>query len=94
MQNMKDTVTSSAQGISNVAATSIKPELGSYTPSNSSTTNNTSNNVSNYNPQFTLNLYGASATDSNKRKIKKWVKESINEAFESMGRIDPELSEV
>ena len=94
MQNMKDTVAASAQNISFTAANSIKPELSAYTPSNSAMTTNTSTSNNTYSPHFTLNLNGASATDSNKRKIQKWVKESIQEAFESMGRIDPELCEV
>ena len=94
MQNMKDTVAVSAQGVSDVASGNITPDLGNYTPSNSTTTTNTSNSVYNFNPQFTLNMNGASATDSNKRKVQKWVKESIQETFASMGRIEPELSEV
>ena len=64
-----------------------------YTPENSTTTNNTVQNNT-YSPQFTLNMNGASATDSNKRAVKKWVKECMTEVIESMGRTDPELIEV
>ena len=31
-----------------------------------------------------MNLYGASATDDNKRKFKKWFKESIEEMFDNL----------
>ena len=93
---MKLKVTQAAQGISTAASTAIKPEMNTYTP-NSSTVNNSNSNsnvTNNFNPQFTLNMNGASATESNKYKVKKWVKESIQEMFESMDRTNPELSEV
>lgn len=71
----------------------IAPAVNKYTPSGTSTTNNRSV-VNHYSPQFTLNMNGASATEANKRKVKKWVKESMQEVFESMGRTNPELCEV
>ncbi len=94
MQNMKTNVTKSAQGLSTTAATAIKPSVQNYTPSSSSISNTSSNQTNNFNPQFTLNMNGASATETNKRKIKQWVKESIQETFESMERINPNLCEV
>lgn len=73
----------------------IAPAVNAYTPSGSgtSTTNNRSV-VNHYSPQFTLNMNGASATEANKRKVKAWVKQSMQEVFESMGRTNPELCEV
>ena len=75
----------------------VGSELGipEYSPDNSVTnTRSTSNEYNTYSPSFTLNMNGASATDSNKRKVKKWIRESIKETFESMGRTNPELIEV
>lgn len=75
----------------------IAPAVNKYTPSGSSVSTTNNNNrsvVNNYSPQFTLNMNGASATEANKRKVKKWVKESMQEMFESMGRTNPELCEV
>lgn len=74
----------------------IAPAVNKYTPSGSSTTttNNNRSVVNHYSPQFTLNMNGASATEANKHKVKQWVKESMQEMFESMGRTNPELCEV
>lgn len=74
----------------------IAPAVNKYTPNGSSvsTTNNNRSVVNHYSPQFNLTMNGASATEANKRKVKKWVKESMQEMFESMGRTNPELCEV
>ena len=95
MQKMKDKVTTVAQGLSTNVSTAIQPSVNAYTP-NDSAVSNTSNRTTtnNFNPQFTLNMNGASATEANKHKVKQWVKESIKETFESMGRVNPELCEV
>lgn len=50
--------------------------------------------VSTYSPSFNLTLNGASASDSNERKVKRWVREAIREAMDGMGRTNPELREV
>ena len=64
-----------------------------YTPESTSTTNNrTSYNT--FSPSFTLNMNGASANDSNKRKVQRWVQEAIEETFNSMSRTNPSLIEV
>lgn len=91
MKNMTGEVEKAAVGLS----APVEPAFNSYTPSSSSVSNTSTSNVTNnFNPQFTLNMNGASATESNKYKVKQWVKESITEVFESMGRTDPELCEV
>lgn len=63
-----------------------------YSPESTTTTNNrTSYNT--FSPSFTLNMNGASATDTNKRKVKRWVQEAIKETFDGMGRTNPQLLE-
>ena len=47
---------------------------------NSRTTNNS------YAPQFILNMNGASATPANQRKVRKWVRDAMNESFSDLGR--------
>ncbi len=41
--------------------------------------------MSTYSPSFNLTLNGASASDSNERKVKRWVREAIREAMDGMG---------
>lgn len=95
MQDLKGKVGKTAEGLSSTIATKIQPSVQSYTPSGSSVSNTRNSNVTNnFNPQFTLNMNGASATESNKHKVKQWVRESIEEVFESMSRTNPELCEV
>ena len=95
MDRLKRKVTQSAEGLSTQISTNIEPSVNRYTPSGSSVSNTSNRNVTNhFSPSFTLNMNGASATDSNKRKVKQWVKESIQETFESMGRTNPDLCEV
>ena len=64
-----------------------------YSPESSTTTNNRTTNTT-YSPSFVLNMNGASATDSNKRKVKRWIQEAITETFDTMGRANPQLIEV
>ena len=92
IKGMTGEVEKAAVGIS----APVAPAVNKYTPTGSgaSTTNNSRSVVNNYSPQFTLNMNGASATEANKHKVKKWVKESMQEMFESMGRTNPELCEV
>lgn len=72
------------------------PIRSQYTPESSSITNNrtSSSQVNTYNPVFNMTLNGASASDSNERKVKRWVREAIREAMEGMGRTNPRLREV
>jgi phage-related protein len=95
MQDLKSKVGKAAEGLSTTISTNVQPSMQSYTPSSSSVSNTSNSNVTNhFSPQFTLNMNGASATESNKHKVKQWIKESIAETFESMGRTNPELCEV
>jgi len=95
LQKMKDKVTQAAQGLSTNISTAIKPEVSPYTPSSSSVSNTTNSKITNtYSPHFTLNMNGASATEANKHKVKRWIKECLQELFEDMGSTNPELCEV
>lgn len=65
-----------------------------YYTSDNNTYNNTSSNVTNhYDANFTLNMQGGD-NQVTERKVKKWMKESIQEYFKSMGRVNPRVSEV
>lgn len=91
LQNMQSRVSQASEDFAVISARNMQP-TPHYAPSASavsSVTNSNSSNTTTYAPQFILNLNGASASDTNKRKIQRWVKESINEAFESMGRTNP-----
>lgn len=91
LQKMKERVVQASEDLAVNSRVSIQQPKATYTPGTPSVSNVSTNNQNNtYNPQFILNLNGASATDSNKRKIQRWVKESINEAFDSMGRRNPQ----
>lgn len=51
-------------------------------------------NTTTYAPQFVLNMNGASATNENKRKVKQWVKESLNEVFNNLASDNSPIMEV
>lgn len=86
LNSLKPKVQRSAQEVSGTIHTSTSPLRGSVSNSTSSMTTKSQNTSSTYAPQFTVNLNGASASDSNKRKVQRWVKESIRESYESMSR--------
>lgn len=96
MEGMSGRVETAARNVGDVTAKNIAPYKSRYSPETSQSVNNTSssNQVNNWNPSFNLTLNGASASDSNERKVKRWVKESIKESVESMGRTNPRLQEV
>ena len=91
LENMQSRVSQASEDFAVISARNMQP-TPHYAPNASAVSNVANSNSSNtttYAPQFVLNLNGASASDANKRKIQRWVKESINEAFESMGRTNP-----
>ncbi len=69
---------------------------GQYTPETDSQvmTRQSSTEINHFNPTFSLTLNGASASDSNERKVKRWVKESINEWMAGIERSQPVPREV
>lgn len=89
-------VMESARGMGNTVARGMVPFQSRYTPeSGSNVTNNRSVNQTNhYNPVFNLTLNGASASDSNERKVKRWVKESMKECIDGIARSQPRPQEV
>lgn len=95
MESVGGKVKSTAQTVGDVAARNIAPYKSRYSPETSQPADNSSSSqVNNWNPVFNLTLNGASASDSNERKVKRWVKESLKEAVEGMGRTNPRLQEV
>lgn len=95
MEGVGGKVKSTARTVGDVAARNIAPYKSRYSPETSqSADNSSSSQVNNWNPVFNLTLNGASASDSNERKVKRWVKEALKESYESMGRTNPRLQEV
>ena len=83
LESLRPQVAESAKSVSNTMQTATDPVRGVSTSTVTSRSQSMSNN---YSPSFVLNLNGASASDSNKRKVQRWVKESIKESYESMSR--------
>lgn len=95
LKNMAGKVIGTAGEIADKTAWSLSPVHSRYSPDSSvSAGSQTSSEVNNYSPVFNLTLNGASATDSNERKVKRWVREAMKEAMEGMGRTNPRLQEV
>ncbi len=66
-----------------------------YTPENSTVGSSQVSNVENtYAPQFVLNVNGTNDDRNMERKVKRWIKESMDEVFNSMARKNPRLREV
>lgn len=95
MENLTGKITRTAQGIADRTARNMSPIRSRYSPESAPVTNSqSSSQVNTYNPVFNLTLNGASATDSNERKVKRWAREVIKEAMDGMGRTNPRLREV
>lgn len=95
MRNMAGRIEKTAQGIADKTARGMSPVRSRYSPDSLvSTVSQAPSEVNNYSPVFNLTLNGASATDSNERKVKRWVREAMKEAMEGMGRTNPRLQEV
>lgn len=71
----------------------VQDNTGGYSPKASSGGRIVQKNTT-YAPQFTLNLNGASATDSNKRTVKRWIKESFEELLSNLETDNEPLVEV
>ena len=67
-----------------------------YSPDSDIGTYNTSNIVENntYSPQFTVNISGSNDDRTMARKVKTWIKESLQETFDSIDRKNPRLREI
>lgn len=94
MEAKTKAVTDTAWDMGHEIAGGVEKGRDSYTPEN--TTYNKSyapvNNTSNAN--FNVTIQGGTEGRSTERQVKKWMKESIDEYFKSMGRVNPQLSEV
>lgn len=87
MENLTGKITRTAQNIADQTAMRMSPMQSRYHPNSSAVMqSNSSSQVNNYSPVFNLTLNGASASDSNARKVKRWVKNAMNEAVQGMGR--------
>lgn len=82
--------------ISGIADVFKMPATSSGGTTNSSIINNTGGKTENnyFNPSFTLNMNGAAATDDNKRKVKQWIKEALNETFDMLDKNNKPVIEV
>ncbi len=96
MEGMSGKVESTARDVGDATAKNISPYKSHYSPDTSQSANSTNNasQTNNWNPVFNLTLNGASASDSNERKVKRWVKDVLKESMEGMGRTNPRLQEV
>lgn len=95
LENLTGKVVKTSQGIGNSVAVNMSPMRSRYSPDAASISNSRVNNQNNsYAPVFNLTLNGASASDSNERKVKRWVKDVIRESGNGMMRTNPRLQEV
>ena len=70
-------------------------KIASYSPESSADGSGYGRNEYNtYSPQFTLNISGSSDDRETARKVKRWIKEAIDETFDSMARKNPRLQEI
>ena len=77
------------------AETGYRLGLSAYTPERDGgeyTTNYTEHNT--YSPQFNLTISGSESDREMARKVKRWISEGLDEAFESMSSKNPRLQEV
>lgn len=81
-------------GIGGRAAIQMDPVQSRYRPEGGVSARGSLCQTNHYSPSFNLTLNGASASDSNERKVKRWVREAMEEAIQGMGRTNPRLREV
>lgn len=72
----------------------VQDYTGGYSPTSSRPNSNVIHNATTYAPQFTLNLNGASATNENKRTVKRWIKESMKEVFDNLNSDNSPVIEI
>ena len=68
-------------------------ELSHYTPSGSITSRSTSE-TNTYAPVFNLTINGTEDARGLERKVKRWIREAMDDTFNSMARRSPRLQEV
>ena len=82
---LEDTIPTVKSAVRKVSAVAT-PASGGYTPASGTVTNTKSAEYNSYAPQFNLTISGSNDDRILARKVKNWVRESMNETFESMGR--------
>ncbi len=66
-----------------------------YTPENSVTPNRiTTKETNTYAPQFTINISGTADDRATARKVKAWIQEALEDAFDSISRKQPRTQQV
>ena len=84
LKKSANVVRGAASMLSGVVRGYADPSRGSGSATVANNTNRTTNNS--YAPQFVLNMNGVSATPANQRKVRKWVRDAVNETFNDLGR--------
>lgn len=96
LEGTKGKVQEESRRIGEATGQDISLFSGQYTPETDSQvmTRQSNTEINHFNPTFNLTLNGASASDSNERKVKRWIKESINEWMAGIERSQPVPREV
>lgn len=96
MEGTESQVKTESQHLGEITVKNMISYKSRYTPESSTSIPNLQRNseVNHYSPVFNLTLNGASATDSNERKVKRWVKESMKEYLNGIGRSQQVVQEV
>lgn len=84
-------------GVEPITYSTASVQLPKYSPENSVSTVNSKYEENNtINPVFNLTVNGGDGSDARtlERKVKKWVKEAINDTFEMMSQKSPRLQEI
>ena len=83
LEKSQGNVYSAARAVSGAVS---DPARGTTGGGSTSVTKSTAHTVNNFAPAFTLNMNGASATAETERKVRRWIRDGINDTFASIGR--------
>lgn len=78
----------------NKIISAVQDYAGGYRPDSGRSSGKSVQSNTTYAPQFVLNMNGASATDGNKRIVKKWIKEAFDEMFNNLASDNRAVVEV
>ena len=84
LNKVRPMVKTAASGMAGVVRGYADPVRGSSSSTVTNNRNRTTNNT--FAPSFVLNMNGASATAGNERKVRRWIKDGINDVFTQMNR--------
>ena len=88
MRSMIPSVQNAAMELGTASAPSYTPENSAVSSKTVSTEHNT------YAPQFMLNISGTANDRAMARKVKVWIKEALDDTFDSIGRKQPRTQQV